>query len=121
MLPSSFMTSQITPPARGQPCEPDRRRFGLTGANEHAAFERAAEKCARPRKIGWLGGGVHGDADGLGAIGSGDAGTDASAASMDSQKAVPKRDVFMGRPAANEAGRNAPAKGLGRWPAAMPP
>ena len=81
IVPSSFMTSQITPAGRqaGEPREVD-RRLGLAGALEHAAglgLQRedvaGLDEVARPR------GGVDRDLDRARAVGGGDAGGDAVA------------------------------------------
>ena len=63
----------------GQPRQID-RSFGLSGADQHAAFAGAQrEDVAGTRQVGGPGGGIDGDLNGAGAVVGGDAGGDAVA------------------------------------------
>ena len=93
-VPSSFMISQITPAGvePGDAREID-RRFGLSGAHQHAAVARAQRKhVAGPREIGGLGLRIDRRADGRGAIGGGDAGARA-ALGFDRRRRTPSRSA----------------------------
>ena len=79
MDPSSFMISQITPPWRksGQPRQ-IHRGFGLARPHQHAAFSRPQRKdVAGANQIARSAGRIDGHADGVRAVGRGDAGGDA--------------------------------------------
>jgi len=96
MVPSSFMISQMTP-AGARPARRARSHgcFRLAGAHQHAPFPRAQGKdMAGPRQVLGPAFRIDGGEDGAGAVGGGDAGGDARAGVMDSQKAVPKLEVF---------------------------
>ena len=81
MVPSSFMTSQMTP-AGARPREPRQihGRLGLSGAHQHSAFAGTeGENVAGAGEVGRAAGGVDGGEDGAGAVGRGDSGGDALA------------------------------------------
>ncbi len=81
MVPSSLMISQMTPEGSSPAMRArSTRGFGLSGANQDAAFAGAQRKdVAGTHQVGGARGGIDGDLDGAGAVGGADAGGDALA------------------------------------------